>query len=77
LVGAARDPGRRDAPDPGCHNAADPGCHEAADPGRRDAPDPGRLDRDILAGGTSSIIDTTVAVTVVGGQVAHRSEGSP
>jgi predicted amidohydrolase YtcJ len=32
------------------------------------------LDRDILAGGPSSIIGTTVALTVVGGQVVHRSE---
>ena len=35
------------------------------------------LDRDILAGGPSSIIGTTVAVTVVGGQVVHRSEALP
>ena len=35
------------------------------------------LDRDILAGGPSSIIGTTVAVTVVGGQVVHRLEASP
>jgi predicted amidohydrolase YtcJ len=32
------------------------------------------LDRDILAGGPSSIIGTTVTMTVVGGQVVHRSE---
>jgi predicted amidohydrolase YtcJ len=32
------------------------------------------LDRDILAGGPSSIIGTSVALTVVGGQVVHRSE---
>lgn len=32
------------------------------------------LDRDILAGGPSSIIGTTVALTVVGGKVVHRSE---
>jgi len=32
------------------------------------------LDRDILAGGPSSIIGTTVALTVIGGQVVHRSE---
>ena len=32
------------------------------------------LDRDILAGGPSSIIGTTVTLTVVGGQVVHRSE---
>ena len=32
------------------------------------------LDRDILAEGPSSIIGTTVALTVVGGQVVHRSE---
>jgi predicted amidohydrolase YtcJ len=32
------------------------------------------LDRDILAGGPSSIIGTTVALTVVAGQVVHRSE---
>ena len=35
------------------------------------------LDRDILAGGPSSIIGTTVALTVVGGQVVHRSEALP
>ena len=35
------------------------------------------LDRDILAGGPSSIIGTTVAVTVVGGKVVHRSEALP
>jgi predicted amidohydrolase YtcJ len=32
------------------------------------------LDRDILAEGPSSIIGTTVALTVVAGQVVHRSE---
>jgi len=32
------------------------------------------LDRDILAEGPSSIIGTSVALTVVGGQVVHRSE---
>jgi predicted amidohydrolase YtcJ len=32
------------------------------------------LDRDILAGGPSSIIGSSVALTVVGGQVVHRSE---
>ena len=32
------------------------------------------LDRDMLAGGPSSIIGTTVALTVVGGHVVHRSE---
>ena len=32
------------------------------------------LDRDILAQGPSSIIGTRVALTVVGGQVVHRSE---
>ena len=32
------------------------------------------LDRDILTGGPSSIIGTSVALTVVGGQVVHRSE---
>ncbi len=32
------------------------------------------LDRDLLAGGPSSIIGTTVALTVVGGHVVHRSE---
>jgi predicted amidohydrolase YtcJ len=32
------------------------------------------LDHDILAGGPSSIIGTTVALTVIGGQVVHRSE---
>ncbi len=32
------------------------------------------LDRDILAGGPSAIIGTTVALTVVGGHVVHRSE---
>jgi predicted amidohydrolase YtcJ len=35
------------------------------------------LDRDILAGGPSSIIGTTVALTVVGGQIVHRSEALP
>lgn len=35
------------------------------------------LDRDILAGGPSSIIGTMVALTIVGGQVVHRSEASP
>jgi predicted amidohydrolase YtcJ len=35
------------------------------------------LDRDILAGGPSSIIGTTVALTVVGGRVVHRSEALP
>ena len=35
------------------------------------------LDRDLLAGGPSSIIGTTVALTVVGGQVVHRSEALP
>ena len=35
------------------------------------------LDRDILAGGPSSIIGTTVALTVIGGQVVHRSEALP
>ena len=34
------------------------------------------LDRDILAGGPSSIIGTTVALTVVDSQVVHRSEAS-
>ena len=34
------------------------------------------LDRDILAGGPSSIIGTTVVLTVVGGRIVHRSEGS-
>ena len=33
------------------------------------------LDRDMLAGGPSAIIGTTVALTVVGGEVVHRSEG--
>ena len=32
------------------------------------------LDRDILAGGPSSIMGTKVALTVVGGEVVHRSE---
>ena len=32
------------------------------------------LDRDILAGGPSSIIGTTVALTVVAGRIVHRSE---
>ncbi len=32
------------------------------------------LDRDILAGGPSSILGTKVALTVVGGEVVHRSE---
>ena len=35
------------------------------------------LDRDMLAGGPSSIIGTTVGLTVVGGQVVHRSEALP
>ena len=35
------------------------------------------LDRDILAGGPSSIIGTTVGLTVIGGQVVHRSEALP
>jgi predicted amidohydrolase YtcJ len=35
------------------------------------------LDRDILAGGPSSIIGTTVALTVVGGRIVHRSEALP
>ncbi len=35
------------------------------------------LDRDPLAGGPSSIIGTTVALAVVGGQVVHRSEALP
>jgi predicted amidohydrolase YtcJ len=33
------------------------------------------LDRDILAGGASSIIGTRVALTVVGGEIVHASEG--
>jgi predicted amidohydrolase YtcJ len=37
--------------------------------------DPVVLDRDILAGGPSSIIGTSVALTVVGGKVVQRSEG--
>jgi predicted amidohydrolase YtcJ len=32
------------------------------------------LDRDILAGGPSSIIGATVALTVVAGRIVHRSE---
>jgi hypothetical protein len=35
------------------------------------------LDRAILGRGPSSIIGTMVAVTVDGGQVAHRSEALP
>jgi predicted amidohydrolase YtcJ len=35
------------------------------------------LDRDILAGGPSSIIGTTVVLTVVGGRIVHRSEALP
>jgi predicted amidohydrolase YtcJ len=35
------------------------------------------LDRDILAGGPSSIIGTTVALTVAGGRIVHRSEALP
>ena len=35
------------------------------------------LDRDILAGRPSAIIDAIVAMTVVGGQVVHRSEAPP
>jgi predicted amidohydrolase YtcJ len=34
----------------------------------------GVLDRDILAGGPSSIIGTTVALTVIAGRIVHRSE---
>jgi predicted amidohydrolase YtcJ len=33
------------------------------------------LDRDMLAGGPSAIIGTTVARTVVGGEVVHQTEG--
>jgi predicted amidohydrolase YtcJ len=33
------------------------------------------LDRDMLAGGPSAIIGTTVALTVVGGEVVHQTEG--
>jgi predicted amidohydrolase YtcJ len=33
------------------------------------------LDRDMLAGGPSTIIGTTVALTVVGGEVVHQTEG--
>jgi hypothetical protein len=35
------------------------------------------LDRDILAGGPSSLIGTSVALTIVGGEVVHRSEAAP
>jgi predicted amidohydrolase YtcJ len=35
------------------------------------------LDRDILTGRPSSIIGTTVAMAVVGGQVVHHSEALP
>ena len=33
------------------------------------------LDRDMLAGGPSAIIGTTVALTVIGGEVVHQTEG--
>ncbi len=33
------------------------------------------LDRDILAGGPSAILGTKVALTVVGGEIVHQSEG--
>ncbi len=33
------------------------------------------LDRDILAAGPSAIMGTKVALTVVGGEVVHQSEG--
>lgn len=33
------------------------------------------LGRDILAGGISTNMDTKVALTVVGGEVVHQSEG--
>ena len=32
------------------------------------------LDRDILAGGPASIMGTTVALTVVGGEIVHATE---
>jgi predicted amidohydrolase YtcJ len=32
------------------------------------------LDRDILAGGPSAIMGTEIALTVVGGEIVHRSE---
>ncbi len=35
------------------------------------------LDRDMLAGGPTSIVGTRVVLTVVGGQVVHRTEGLP
>jgi len=35
------------------------------------------LDRDLLAGGPSSIIGTTVGLTVIDGRVVHRSEALP
>jgi predicted amidohydrolase YtcJ len=37
--------------------------------------DPAVLDRDMLAGGPSAIIGTTVARTVVGGEVVDQTEG--
>ncbi len=37
--------------------------------------DPVVLDRDMLAAGPSAIIGTTVALTVVGGEVVHQTEG--
>jgi hypothetical protein len=33
------------------------------------------LDRDMLAGGPSAIIGTTVALTVVVGELMHQTEG--
>jgi predicted amidohydrolase YtcJ len=39
--------------------------------------DPVVLDRDIPVGGPSSIIGTSVVLTVVGGEVVHRSEALP
>jgi predicted amidohydrolase YtcJ len=34
------------------------------------------LDRDLLAAGPSAIIGTGVALTVLGGRIVHRSEGT-
>jgi predicted amidohydrolase YtcJ len=39
--------------------------------------DPVVLDRDIPVGGPSSIIGTSAVLTVVGGEVVHRSEALP
>jgi predicted amidohydrolase YtcJ len=46
----------------------------AADPQIGTIVDLGAIDRDILAGGPSSILGTKVALAVVGGEVVHHSE---